>query len=146
MPLAVEVWLTPSPSLRDFCRATGLQGDALTARLEQLMGLPPNNGKDRIVTMWVPTDGMFRPSPDPEIDDSTAELHFPPGVSDEHRKWIEDLEAVSYGPDGYPWTRLGYTYDWSPDSPTEVGLSEFVVRPGTEIVIDSVQSQDDYCN
>lgn len=145
MPLAVEVWLTPSPSMQEFCRATGLHGNQLTERLEQLMGLPPNNGKDRIVAMWVPLDGMFRPSPDPEIDDSTASLEFPAGVSDEHRMWIEDLEAISYGPDGYPWTRLGYTYDWSPDSSSNVGLSEFVARAGTEIVIESVQIQDEYC-
>jgi len=145
MPLGVEVWLTPIPSLKDFCTATGLQGEALNARLEQLMGLPPNNGKDRLVTMWVPTDGLFRPSPDPEIDDSVAELDFRPDVDPEHKAWIEDLEAVSYGADGYPWTRLGYTYDWDPEGGSEVGLSEFVARAGTEIVIEAVVHQDDYC-
>lgn len=146
MPLAVEVWVTPVPSLKQFCAATGLQGAALSARLEQLMGLPPDNGKDRLVTMWVPQDGMFRPSPDPEIDDSVAELDFRPDVDSAHRTWIEDLRAASYGDDpGYPWTQLGYTYDWAAGAPSEVGLSEFVIRPGTEIVIDGVVHQDDYC-
>ncbi|MBZ5710569.1 hypothetical protein [Nannocystis pusilla] len=145
MPLGVEVWVTPIPSLKDFCVATGLQGDELTARLEQLMGLPPDDGKDRIVTMWVPTDGLFRPSPDPEIDDSVAELEFRADVDPAHKKWVEDLEAVSYGADGYPWTRLGYTYDWSPDADSEVGLSEFVARKGTEIVVEAVVHQDEYC-
>ncbi|MDC0671227.1 hypothetical protein [Nannocystis radixulma] len=145
MPLGVEVWVTPIPSLKDFCTATGLQGDELTARLEQLMGLPPDDGKDRIVTMWVPTDGLFRPSPDPEIDDSVAELDFRADVDPAHKKWIEDLEAVSYGADGYPWTRLGYTYDWDPEADSEVGLSEFVARKGTEIVVEAVAHQDEYC-
>ncbi|WAS98342.1 hypothetical protein [Nannocystis punicea] len=145
MPLAVEVWVTPIPSLKDFCTATGLQGDELSTRLEELMGLPPGNGKDRLVTMWVPLDGMFRPSPDPEIDDSVAQLDFRPDVAPEHKMWIEDLRANSYGDDpGYPWTQLGYTYDWAADS-SEVGLSEFVIRPGTEIVVEGVTHQDDYC-
>lgn len=145
MPLGVEVWLTPVPTLQDFCRSTGLEGDELDLRLEQLMGLPVAGGKDRIVTMWVPLDGMFRPSPDPEIDDSTADLEFRPDVDPAHKTWIEDLEASSYGDPGYPWTRLGYTYDWSPDAESEVGLSEFVARAGTEIVVEGVVNQADYC-
>ncbi|MFY0542432.1 hypothetical protein [Nannocystis pusilla] len=146
MPLGVEVWVTPIPSLKDFCTATGLQGADLSARLERLMGLPPDNGKDRLVTLWVPLDGMFRPSPDPEIDDSVAQLDFRADVDPEHKMWIEDLRAASYGDDpGYPWTQLGYTYDWDADAGTEVGLSEFVIRAGTEVVVDGVAHQDDYC-
>ncbi|MDC0719444.1 hypothetical protein [Nannocystis bainbridge] len=146
MPLGVEVWVTPIPSLKEFCTATGLQGADLSARLEQLMGLPADNGKDRLVTMWVPLDGMFRPSPDPEIDDSVAQLDFRADVDPAHKTWIEDLRAASYGDDpGYPWTQLGYTYDWDADADSEVGLSEFVIRAGTEIVIDGVVHQNDYC-
>lgn len=32
----------------------------------------------------------------------------------------------------YPWTRLGYTYDWGDES-NHVGVSEFVIVPGTEV-------------
>jgi hypothetical protein len=60
---------------------------------------------------------MFRPSPDAEIDDSVAELEFPAGTSQDHMTWITDRMATSYGEGGYPWTRLGYTYDWNPDTP-----------------------------
>lgn len=145
MDLAVEVWVTAAPELQTACRGFGLTEDALDLRLEQLLGLPPGNGKDRIVQLWVPTDGLFRPSPDAEIDDAAASLDFPPGTSEEHRTWIEDLRAASYGEDGYPWTQLGYTYDWSPDADSEVGLSEFVVRAGTPVIIESVTAQGDYC-
>ncbi|HEY8379832.1 MAG TPA: hypothetical protein VIK91_25250 [Nannocystis sp.] len=145
MDLAVEVWVTVAPELQTKCRAFGLTEDALDLRLEQLLGLPPGDGKDRIVQLWVPPEGLFRPSPDPEIDDRSASLDFPPGTSEEHRAWIEDLRAASYGEDGYPWTQLGYTYDWSPDADSEVGLSEFVVRAGTRVIIESVTAQGDYC-
>ncbi|KYF78409.1 hypothetical protein BE11_35725, partial [Sorangium cellulosum] len=142
--LGVEVWLTPAPGLQAFCRASGLEGAALSLRLEQRLGLPPDGGKDRLVQLWVPADSMFRPSPDPEIDDSVAELDFPSGTPQEHVDWVDDLKATSYGENGYPWTRLGYTYDWSPEG-NEVGESEFVARKDTIVVVESVTSQDEYC-
>ena len=32
----------------------------------------------------------------------------------------------------YPWTRMGYTYDWG-NTEDHVGVSEFVIVPGTEV-------------
>ncbi|KYF55277.1 hypothetical protein BE08_43410, partial [Sorangium cellulosum] len=142
--LAVEVWGTAAPQLQAFCRASGLEGTALSLRLEQRLGLPPDNGKDRIVQLWVPAESMFRPSPDLEIDDSVAELDFPADTPQEHVDWVDALKATSYGENGYPWTRLGYTYDWNPEG-TEVGESEFVIRKGTTVVVESVTSQEEYC-
>ncbi|AUX36745.1 MULTISPECIES: hypothetical protein [Sorangium] len=142
--LGVEVWSTAAPELQAFCRASGLEGAALSLRLEQLLGLPPDSGKDRVVALWVPAESMFRPTPDLEIDDTTADLDFPEGTPQEHEDWFNALKATSYGEDGYPWTRLGYTYDWSPEG-QEVGLSEFVIRKGTTVVVESVTPQDEYC-
>src|SRR5690606_29703983 len=102
MTLAVEVWVSAAPQMQQFCRATGLDGDDLALRLEQLLGLPPANGKDRVVQLWVPPAAMFRPSPDPEIDDSVAELDFPEGTAQDHIDWINGLKATSYGASGYP--------------------------------------------
>jgi hypothetical protein len=87
---------------------------------------------------------MFRPSPDPEITDTVASLEFPTGAPDTHVQWFNARLASSYGTDGYPWTRLGYTYDWAPCG-SEVGLSEFVVGKGTTVGVASVSTTDDYC-
>lgn len=38
---------------------------------------------------------------------------------------------------GYPWTRLGYTYDWAPTATDEVGLTEFVAVRGATAVLES---------
>ncbi|AKT40405.1 hypothetical protein [Chondromyces crocatus] len=143
--LGPDVWVTPGRELQAFCRSTGLQGDALNLRLEQRMGLPPNNGKNRIVELWVDADDMFRPSPDPEIDDTRAELDFPNGTPQEHIDWIEHQKSISYGENGYPWTRLGYTYDWNPEASSVVGESEFVIRKLSNVGVHSVTSQDEYC-
>ncbi|MFO0210323.1 MAG: hypothetical protein ACK53E_05995, partial [Pseudanabaena sp.] len=62
-----------------------------------------------------------------------------------HLQWFENLRSQSYKTTGgYPWTRMGYTYDWgNPNS--EVGLSEFVINTGTAFEVKSVQTTDKYC-
>jgi hypothetical protein len=131
--------------MQDFCKATGLSGAPLAVRLKQLLGLPAGSNKDRVVELWVTPANMFRPSPDPEINDSVAQLDFPMGTPQAHMDWINNLKASSYGMNGYPWTRLGYTYDWSPDAQSEVGLSEFVVPKGSMVKVESVTPTDTYC-
>ncbi len=44
----------------------------------------------------------------------------------------------------YPWTQQGYTYDWG-NPKSEVGISEFVIRKGSTVVIKSVSTLDQYC-
>ncbi len=144
-----EVWVTAAPELQNFCRKCCQDNKSLTLRLEQLQGLPPNNGKNRIVEMWVSPSDLFRPSADPEISDHEAEIDFPVPVdyitvNQSHIDWYNALRNKSYGESGYPWTRLGYTYDWG-NPQSEVGLSEFVVRQGATVQIKSVSTTAKYC-
>jgi hypothetical protein len=143
-----DTWVTAAPQLREFCRRQCLDSLDMTLRVEQLMGLPPHNGKTRFVAFWVNPEDLFRPSPDPEISDREAELDFPASpwfvtVSPEHVDWFNSLRETSYGTDGYPWTRLGYTYDWG-NPFCEIGLSEFVIRSGATIDVQSVTLNDDF--
>lgn len=145
IPVTREVWATAVPDLLDFCaKKENFKGTPKILRLEQLLGLPPNNNKTRFIELWVKPSDMFRPAPDAEIEDSKAELDFPKNAKDEHKKWIESLKASSYEKDGYPWTRLGYTYDWgNPES--EVGLSEFVIQKDSKIYVEADIPNDTYC-
>jgi hypothetical protein len=147
--LPAQVWVTVVPELQGFCTSYEATPADLTLRLEQLLGLSPEGGKTRFVEMWVDPQDLFRPSPDPEITDHEAELDFPVSsqyvlVSDDYQTWFNELKSQSYGDDGYPWTRLGYTYDWgNPDS--EVGLSEFVIGIGATVDVHSVSKIAAYC-
>ena len=144
MELSREVWITPVPQLQNFASQLNLSEDNLTLRIEQYLGLPPNNGKTKFVQMWVDFQDLFRPCPDPEINDTSCDLTFPStNLEDEHQKWIDEKMLTSYGDNGYPWTRLGYTYDWGTVD-TEIGASEFLVRAGAEVEIDSVINTIDY--
>ena len=147
--LSREVWVTVVPEVKTFCREHGITPTQVPLRLEQLLGLPPGNGKTKFVEMWVSPKHLFRPSPDPEVSDHEAELDFPQSnefvtVSEEYRQWFDNLKQESYGADGYPWTRLGYTYDWGNPN-NEVGVSEFVIQAGAKVMIHAISDTMDYC-
>jgi hypothetical protein len=144
-----DVWVTAAPEIQEFCRGLDRSGDALDLRLAQRLGLPPTVDYDRVVELWVRPQDLVRPCPDPEVSDRECELRAPvparhTTVSDEHQAWFRELKRTSYGPDGYPFTGLGYTYDWHPAT-DDVGPSEFVLRPGPAAVVHDAQSTAAYC-
>ncbi len=142
----VETWVTVAPGVQHFCKRERPAEPVL--RLEQLLGLPPDNGKKWFVELWVDPADLFRPSADPEITDHEAETDLRDSrwlsASEEHVKWFNELKGKSYGPNGYPWTRLGYSYDWG-NPGDEVGLSEFVIRKGAPVEVNSVAQTLEYC-
>ncbi len=139
-----DIWVTAVPELQKFCQQNQIPANDLDLRLEQLLGLPPDNGKTRFVEFWVSPEDLFRPTPDPDITNNAATLDFPAGVSEEHKQWFNDTKASMYGENGYPWTRLGYTYDWG-KTDNHIGMSEFIIRIGAEVDVYSVTLTDDYC-
>jgi hypothetical protein len=58
--------------------------------------------------------------------------------------WFKGNILYSYFPESYPWTRMGYTYDWGSDS--RIGLSEYVVEKNSSIYVSSVMTVDQYLN
>lgn len=140
-----ELWVTVAPELQRFFQG---QSDAPSMRrLEQLLGLPPDNGYTRIVEFWVNPGDLFRPSPDPEITDTVAELDFPQGsrtvVADGYQDWFAQTKHDRYDTaQPYPWTQLGYTYDWG--NANHMGLSEFVIEKNSTVGIYKVSAPDDY--
>ena len=145
LQLSREVWVTTAPEIKNFCKK--LNGNR-ALRLEQLLGLPANAGKTKFVEMWVKPGDLFRPSADPEISDREAETEFRKKniyvtVSDDYVKWFNELKIRSYSADGYPWTRLGYTYDWG-DHHRHIGLSEFVIMPGATVEIKAISATMNY--
>ncbi|NLX14974.1 MAG: hypothetical protein GXY44_15170 [Phycisphaerales bacterium] len=146
--LSREVWVTVVPELREFSAGETSSLTDRELRIRQLLGLPGDDLKDRFVELWVTPADLFRPSPDPEITDREAGLDWPQGggyltVADEYVSWFNFLVSTSYGPDGYPWTRLGYTFDWG-NPCTNFGLSEFVIRDGAVVGVHAVTDNATY--
>ncbi|WP_144057898.1 hypothetical protein [Novipirellula maiorica] len=147
------LWVTAAPKLKEFCvdYDPGESDTTLPRRLEQLLGLPPNSGHKFVVELWVNPNDLYRPSADPEITDYEAQLKFPDvsgyvWVSECYKQWYHSTADARYTPSSgpaYPWTRLGYTYDWGNDE-TRVGLSEFVIRERAELTVHSVNTTENY--
>ncbi len=134
-----ESWVTLAPELKNACR--NFTGTDLCLRLKQLLGLPATSLNDTVVEFYVDPRHLLRPSRDPEITDRECEIAFRAGapyaaaVDTNYVNWFQEtIESRNYGmTDGvwnaYPWTQLGYTYDWLKTGNNVAGLSEFVI-PG----------------
>jgi hypothetical protein len=168
-PLGRDIWVTAVPEVRDSC--AGWTDDDLKMRLRQLLGLRPADSVSHFVEMTVPVAAMFRPTVDPavttlhpcpadQVGSGSCGLQFPPSVQPAHVEWMARQMLSSWklpdgypasaggggadGTLGYPWTRLGYTYNWHPGSP-RYGASEYLVRGGTQIRVDRTTPVAAYC-
>ena len=88
---------------------------------------------------------------DNEITDTTAGLNLPDDTEPWYRDWFNTLRAQQYFQsekpkhNAYPWTQLGYTYDWG-NPVSEQGVSEFVIKANTQVIINAIFTIDAYCD
>ena len=110
-------------------------------RLKQLLGKSPDTDNRYFTVFWVRVTDVFRPAFFPEINTDMMNTAFTNTLEEDtsenamwFKNWFDKTNASAYRKDGFPWTRLGYTYDWgNPDS--KYGLSEFIVKEGAEIEV-----------
>lgn len=144
------IWVTIAPELQQRCAQPrfGIK-EGVNLRLKQLLGLPPTADKAYFVEFWVRPQDLFRPCPDRETSDAACQIAFPKGTPEAHIEWVNDLRIDSYYNEAweanYPWTELGYTYDWNPRNKTHVGLSEFVIAGDKNIVVKGFYTTQAYC-
>jgi hypothetical protein len=148
-----DTWVTLVPDVKNFIRErmNGIKGRQKHDRLIRLLGirhdLKGDDVKEGFVEFWVRPEDMFRPTPDPEIEDDIADLQLRDDVNPVHKAWFEKQVDWSYSgkkTPPYPWTRLGYTYDWADNTTTNQGPSEFVVRGKSPVVVIKKYTTDDY--
>jgi hypothetical protein len=173
--LGGDSWVTESPHLQTFCvdfaAANGSDPALLTLRLEQRLGLAPHSAKTTFVSFTIadpdPAQNVFRPCASPAIDTDTCAIRTSgddncPAYSPDkerceaHNFFFYKQYYGSYGamrPTGFPWTSLGYTFDWAlgpADANGDAefvrfGESEYVVPAGTPISVVSAETTVEYC-
>ena len=140
------IWVTTAPELLE--RMQKENPKDIDLRLKQLLGLPPNAVYKYFIEFWVRPQDLFRPCPDQDISDKACDLCFPQDADSTYIAWVNENRISRYYPcelyDKYPWTQLGYTYDWNPKNTTHIGLSEFVIKPHKYIVIKKKYTTKDY--
>lgn len=168
--LGRDIWVSVVPEVRDSCLSWDEEGPALVMHLRQLLGLRPADSVSHFVEMTVPVAALFRPTVDPTVttewpcpegpSGGACGLVFPAGVDAAHKEWMagqmlsawqvpdgypaDTASGGGRGTLGYPWTRLGYTYNWRPGAP-RYGASEYLVRAGSQVRVDSTHPIAAYC-
>jgi hypothetical protein len=142
-----EIWVTPFPELHDLCK--NYSGSNQRLRMQKALGLPPKDGEFGIIEFFIDPKYIFRPTPDCEVNDTSAGLavsntthHLAPnslhGISEGYAQWFQDnytysgYEATNDLNHCWPWTRLGYTYDYANVPTSPFGLSEYVIPDASQ--------------
>lgn len=142
-----ETWVTAVPELKDWHKSHTVSQENLVLRTEQLLGLPANSGNIYFAELWVKPEDLLRPAYDNEINDNTCGLFFPENTSADYVTWFNNNIVYSYYPqknkNKYPWTRLGYTYDWG-NAENEIGLSEFIIKKDASVIVKALYPTELY--
>lgn len=140
------MWVTTAPELAQRMKQENAQD--VNLRLKQVLGLPPSAVYSYFVEFWVKPQDLFRPCPDSEITDNKCDLCFPENTDSSYIAWVNENRISRYYTcqleEKYPWTQLGYTYDWNPKNKSHVGLSEFVIGSNKNIIVKAIYSTNDY--
>ena len=143
-----KLWVSTAPQLLNKMKEPG--SIDTTLRLQQLIGLPPTANYKYFIEFWVRPKDLFRPCPDAEITDTYCGLCFPKDTDSSYKSWINEMRLSSYYNcelyQKYPWTQLGYTYDWNPNLDSPVGLSEFIIKDSSNVFIKDIYTTREYLN
>ena len=156
--LPYQTWFTAVPQVQEFCQkyqaidSTIPDNVELSLRLQQYLGLILNkySTKTHFVEMWVKGEDLMRPCIDGEINDSSCDL-LPLPVPDSSPvvKAIYTNSYTNAKKEYYPWSGLGYTYDWGNSLKPHQGPSEFIINPTpekpVEVEVFSVPPTQEYC-
>lgn len=137
------IWATPVPAIHSMLRrevyklvADSLQKDParrelqldVLSRTRKYLGLRPKDKPLFFLEFWVSPKSLVRPCEDREVTDSRCTSRKRP---------------AEFTDEKYPFTGLGYTYDWG-NRMTEIGSSEFQVVAGESIRIFQVLDNRQY--
>lgn len=131
-----EGWLTSVKEFSNWYKEEKGKFEDYKTRTIQLLGLNPDSNYTHISAFYVNPSDLYRPAFTSDITKQVTELSLPYGANQEFVTWFKENTYSSYFNSNvnYPWTRLGYTYDWAPDT-DDYGLSEFILRKDSEITI-----------
>ena len=119
-----DIWATSLGEMMEWFAENEKQTTDWELRFSQLLGVHENEGYTRFTAFWVSPQDVVRPA---FVTDVTRQMENDYSlVTGEWKEWFDSNILFSYFESDYPWTRLGYTYDWG--GTQEYGLTEFLVR------------------
>jgi hypothetical protein len=147
-----DAWLFAPAQMKKRLLPGFTPGSDTILRICQLLGLPPVNSHSNthIAEVWVNAQTLYRPAGNPATNTTTTGAALLNSVSPAYTTWFNNYIIYAYYHPlqsvtdfHYPWTRLGYTYDWFPGS-REVGMSEYVLPAGSGMWVERVRTAGAY--
>ena len=149
LPTDGEIWATSMGEMISWYKENRGETENWNLRFAQLLGVHADEGYTRFTAFWVGPENVVRPAYSPDVTHG-VENNYAGMPEGDFKDWFDNNILWSYFQSDYPWTRLGYTYDWSGVA-SEYGLTEFVLfgGQGTEIegtwtTLDFVTWLDEY--
>jgi hypothetical protein len=143
-----SLWISLPAELRTFCKD---KKDKLLA-LEMALGLPADPTDNKVFLFKIDPTVLFRPCiSGPSTTTTSCALDLPPVASGDAKseRFVLNQMVTSYRigfpSPGYPFTGMGWSYDWDPDSTTHQGVSEYVTRPGSAVSDVTSTTADAFC-
>lgn len=141
-----QVWVTSLPEMEAWFAENYGDGttpkEGWTARFEMLLGMPADGSHTHFSALWADPEDLTRPAYNPDAADDQVLVQLPEDVDEEYKQWFDQNIIWSYFDSWYPWTRLGYTYDYA-DNGTEYGLSEFLVNQNSTVDVEFTYTVDE---
>ena len=115
-----------------------------SVELNQLLGMPLNSGNTHISAVWVDVNDIIRPAYQTDPTKQLTAEDLDGSSLGEYEEWFNSNILSSYFSSWgqYPWTRLGYTYDWGAED--EYGLTEFLVLKNSTIEVEFTKTIDEF--
>ena len=149
MPVTVdhEMRVFSDREILDWYKMNGKTVRNWPLRLRQLLGLPREENITHFTTFWVEPKDMIRPAYTPDIASTEMACRFEEDDDAQLdslgmwlRNWFDKTWSASYKSEGgYPWTRLGYTYDWGADGIDKYGVSEFLLMNESKVIVQTTK-------
>ena len=153
--LKYDTWVSQPSESSKACK--GAKDPVLA--LEQILGMPPAAGDWELVEFEVAPKHIFRPcASSPDITTTKCDFALPTRFkSKAEKEAVEAAQAfvfaqmwtsfnVGFPSPGYPFTGMGWTYNWNPDSKDHYGISEYVVKQGAPVQKVRTLTPQQFCN
>lgn len=162
-----EMWVALKSEAQAACK--GVENPL--RKLQQTFGLQPDDTLRVVTELEVPAKSLVRPCvSDDAVDQPACSFEFPkllPPDADAatvraryerlslvaSQMWYsyregfprQNASAGDYPYQGFPFTGMGWSYNWSSESADHYGATEFVIFPDTEIKKISDKSPAEFC-
>lgn len=107
-----DIWATSVGEMQVWYEQNHAGVEDWDLRFSQLLGVHEDEGYTRFTAFWVLPEDVIRPA---YVTDVTKQMEngYAVVTDEAYKEWFDGNILWSYFESDYPWTRLGYTYDWS---------------------------------